>query len=331
MNLADKIILLRKQKGWSQEELAAQMDVSRQSVSKWESGASIPDIDKILLLSKIFGISTDYLLKAENEIAHKESTDEPVEKETPKRFVSRDEASEFLDVQKKSAKKIALGVMLCILSPVTLLVLLGMREGKYLVLSEKMCVIAGLCTLFVLVTIAVAIFVVTGLSMSRFEYLQKEEILLDPDFEKEVIRKSDDFAPKFARNIAVGITLCIISAIPIVVLGVLEKEGLLIISVGVLLMLVSVAVNIFVCSGMEKGGFDQLLQREGYSVERKETSQEMETFAGVYWLVITALYLAISFIWNSWRISWLIWPIAGMMYGAITIIVEHRHKKNREV
>lgn len=65
MKLADKIILLRKQKGWSQEELAAQMDVSRQSVSKWESGASTPDIDKIILLSQIFDTTTDYLLKEE--------------------------------------------------------------------------------------------------------------------------------------------------------------------------------------------------------------------------------------------------------------------------
>lgn len=61
MILAEKIISLRKQMGWSQEELAGQLSVSRQSVSKWELGASIPDLDKILKMSELFGVSTDYL------------------------------------------------------------------------------------------------------------------------------------------------------------------------------------------------------------------------------------------------------------------------------
>ena len=67
MILADKIIDLRKKQGWSQEQLAEQLGVSRQSVSKWESAMSVPDMDKIVKLSNIFGVSTDYLLKDEIE------------------------------------------------------------------------------------------------------------------------------------------------------------------------------------------------------------------------------------------------------------------------
>ena len=63
MTLAEKITLLRRQRGWSQEDLAERMGVSRQSVSKWESAQSIPDINRILELSRIFEVSTDYLLK----------------------------------------------------------------------------------------------------------------------------------------------------------------------------------------------------------------------------------------------------------------------------
>ena len=65
MTLAEKITLLRRQRGWSQEDLAERMGVSRQSVSKWESAQSIPDINRILELSRIFEVSTDYLLKNE--------------------------------------------------------------------------------------------------------------------------------------------------------------------------------------------------------------------------------------------------------------------------
>ena len=63
MTLAEKITLLRRQRGWSQEDLAERMGVSRQSVSKWESAQSIPDINRILELSRIFEVSTYYLLK----------------------------------------------------------------------------------------------------------------------------------------------------------------------------------------------------------------------------------------------------------------------------
>ena len=63
MIFADKIIQLRKQRGWSQEELAERMHVTRQSVSKWESMQSVPDIERVVQLSELFGVSLDYLLK----------------------------------------------------------------------------------------------------------------------------------------------------------------------------------------------------------------------------------------------------------------------------
>lgn len=63
MNIADRIQELRKKKGYSQEELAARLGVSRQAVSKWESEQSIPDLDKIIAMSELFEVTTDYLLK----------------------------------------------------------------------------------------------------------------------------------------------------------------------------------------------------------------------------------------------------------------------------
>ncbi len=63
MNLADRIQTLRKEKGISQEELAEQAGVSRQAVSKWESGQSTPELEKLVMLSGYFGVTTDYLLK----------------------------------------------------------------------------------------------------------------------------------------------------------------------------------------------------------------------------------------------------------------------------
>lgn len=65
MILADKIMNLRKKAGWSQEELAEQLNVTRQSVSKWEGARAVPDMEKVVQMSRIFVVSTDYLLKDE--------------------------------------------------------------------------------------------------------------------------------------------------------------------------------------------------------------------------------------------------------------------------
>lgn len=106
MILADKIIDLRKKAGCSQEELAQQLGVSRQSVSKWEGAQSIPDIDKILQMSRIFGVSTDYLLKDEIELP----AEEPAAADsTPAlRRVSMEEASRYLALSRETAPKLAL-------------------------------------------------------------------------------------------------------------------------------------------------------------------------------------------------------------------------------
>ena len=78
MILGEKIAQLRRKNGWSQEELADKMGVSRQAVSKWESGQTMPDLERILRLSSLFGVTIDYLLKdgAEPEIPQSEAEED---------------------------------------------------------------------------------------------------------------------------------------------------------------------------------------------------------------------------------------------------------------
>ena len=126
MILGEKIIALRKRMNWSQEELAEKLDISRQSVSKWEVGATIPDLDKILKMSDIFGVSTDYLLKDEIE-----ETGPFGRRDIPDgRTVSVEEANEFMRLSQEVSGKIALAVSLFILSPVILLQLFALTEGE---------------------------------------------------------------------------------------------------------------------------------------------------------------------------------------------------------
>lgn len=330
MKLADKIILLRKQKGWSQEELAAQMDVSRQSVSKWESGASVPDIDKILLLSQIFGITTDYLLKDEVEVSEEDKESESnTTKEIPKRYVTRQEATEFFEARKKASPRMAFGVWLCIVSPVLMMILLGFAEQNKYGITENLAAAVGLGTLFVLVTIAVSLFIINGMSLSKYEYIEKEEVIIDNELSNDIKKESDEFMPVFTKNVAIGVILCIISVIPLVTLSIImeneaEADMVALLSVGLLLIVVAFGVYRFVKVGILKGSFDQILQREDYTIEKKAAKKQLETISAVYWLTATAIYLAISFTTNRWDISWIIWPVAGVTFGIVSVVVESR-------
>ena len=106
MSLGGRIAELRRQKGWSQENLAEQLGVTRQSVSKWESDASVPDLDKIVSLSDLFGVSTDYLIK--NDEPEAAATAAEPQAEQSARYVSASQAQEFIAMTENSAPKTAL-------------------------------------------------------------------------------------------------------------------------------------------------------------------------------------------------------------------------------
>ena len=130
MILAEKIAQLRKQKGWSQEELANRLQVSRQAVSKWEGGASIPDLDKILKLSALFEVTTDYLLKDTLEAPDAAPAAVlPAPEAEPLRTVTLEEANDYLSLVQAACGRIAAGVGLCILCPIALLLLGAWADG----------------------------------------------------------------------------------------------------------------------------------------------------------------------------------------------------------
>ena len=151
MIFADKLILLRKKAGWSQEDLADQMNVTRQSVSKWEGAQSIPDLEKMLRLSELFGVSTDYLLKDELE----EAAPSVPSDDTPSwRHVSMEEANAFLSVKAQTSKTIAYAAFLCILSPIVLFLLNAISGSKAGALNEDAAVGIGMIVLILLLAAA---------------------------------------------------------------------------------------------------------------------------------------------------------------------------------
>ena len=327
MILADKIIEQRKKNGWSQEELAEKMDVSRQSISKWESAQSVPDMGRIVLLSQLFGVSTDYLLKDEIELSDGAPSEE---RESALRTVSMEEASAFLQVREYNAARIALGVMLCILSPILIIFLSGAQEAGVLSLTESQAVGLGLALLFVLVGCAVALFVTCGLRASRFEYLEKEPIDTLYGVDGMVRERRERFRNAFSRQLTIGIVLCVVSVLPLFLSIFLfgEESFFHIVAVCLLLAIIAVGVLLIVRSAVVWDSFRQLLEEDDYSRENKAADKKYNWIAGSYWMLVTAGFLAWGFITGRWDRSWIVWPIAGVLFGAIWGVLRSLNKKD---
>lgn len=318
MILADKIIQLRKKNGWSQEQLGEQLNVSRQSVSKWESGLSIPDLEKILRMSELFGVSTDYLLKDEIEDALPSETEVPLESA---RFVNVETANIYMDLVRKIAPRFAWAVSLFIFSPVTLILLGGIAEYTVF-LSEGAAAGIGLAALFLLVAAGVTVLILNGMKLSAYEYLEKEEIALAYGVQGIVEKRKQEDEGRYRLAHTIGVVLCILSVVPLIVTSCLEMPDLLIVSmVCFLLCLVAVAVHLFIRTGMSWGSYQKLLQEGDYTKEEKEANKKLSFLPGIYWCTVTAIYLGISFTFDNWDVSWIVWPVAGVFFAAVMGIV----------
>lgn len=308
MILADKIIELRKRSGMSQEELAEKLGVSRQSVSKWEGALSTPDINRILQLSQIFGVSTDCLLKDDAEICDTASEKSiSYDTDTSLRRVSMEEANSFLITNDKRSRLTAAGVLLCILSVTPLILLEGVKNDVF-----------GIVLMFLMIAGAVAMFVISGHLISPYSYLDKENIDTEYGVSGMVKEKLEKHRLCYIRDIVIGIVLFILCFLPCIVLDELSDRPISD-AVGVCMMFAMIAAGVYliVHASILQGGYQRLLEEGGYSREHKSVSKEKSPVMAIYWSLAAAFYLGYSFLTNDWGRSWIVWPVAGILSIAV--------------
>ena len=321
MILADKIVTLRKRAGWSQEELAAQLGVSRQSVSKWEGAQSVPDMQKVVQMSRLFGVTTDYLLK--EELGEPEPA--PAESDAPLRRVTMEQAADYLAQRQAAAPKLALATLLCVLSPVALLLLAALSDRPGAALSENAAAGIGLCVLLVLVAAAVAVFITCAAQVKAYAFLETEPFETAYGVTGMVRERRAAAAPEHTRGKVAGTVLCILSAVPLFIAVCLDGPDLLYVgAVCLLLVLAGVGSAVFVSGGVYWAAMDRLLEEGDYVRPRKRQNGVVGAISSIYWLTVTAAYLLWTFgpWWDAQpQDTWILWAVAGVLYGAVMALV----------
>ena len=332
MTFSEKISALRKQKGWSQEELAEKLMVTRQAVSKWESAQSMPDLDKLVQLSEALGVSTDYLLKDE------QSQSAPVpataEQTVKLRHVTQEEARRYLQLQTAAIPKTTLVVALCVWSPIALIGLPVLRSTLNWGFPEEICSGIGLCVLLVMVAAGVALLQTASGKLREFEYLEREPIETDNGAREQALHMQREMASFCTRQNTIGVVLCILSVLPLFALMCVPgvPDGYYSLAVCALLLLVGIACLLLVRTGSMRGAVDKLLEQGDYTRENKAKSRFVGAVSAAYWLVVTAAFLFYTFGPNGNgqpQYSWFIWAIAGVLYGALMAALSVYRKKSK--
>lgn len=279
----------RKQKSMTQEQLAEQLEVSRQTVSKWEAGASYPEMEKILQLCDLFSCEMDTLLR--KDAAALETAD-----------------SQGYDLHmEKRRRNITFGVTFLIAALAVIQILEGFQKPE--ILSNMV--------FMSMVVVSVLVFVVSGLEHSVYQ--KNHPVIPDVYTAKE----QGEFEEKFPRRVAIGIGLILIGllvgmngdALPLRA-GMQEEFY-----DGIFLLLAAFGVGVIVYTGLGKEKYDVEAYNKESSPSKKAADQSIGIWCGCIMLLATILFLLAGFVFTLWRICWVVYPVGGLFCGMVALVL----------
>ncbi|ACA88970.1 helix-turn-helix domain-containing protein [Shewanella woodyi] len=319
MILAEKIIRLRKQLGWSQEELAEKMAISRQSVSKWESANSIPDLNKIIKLADIFEVSTDFLLKDEYEA--NSYNDEP--KPSNLNQVSLEQATQYVNSKIQEAALITKGVILSVCSAIPLFFFLAMAETQRMGITDDAATTIGLVCVLMLVATAVSFFIKTNQFKNETAAIENQDFELAYGVHSIFSERLAAYQPRYNRSLFIAISLFIFSFVPLIVVNqFFDTSGMVLMMIAVLLLMVSAGLFFIIPASTKLDAYNHILQDKGADTEQTKRNKRAEKLAAFYWPLLIAIFLGWSLWTMDWGTTWIIWPVGAILFAALVGLME---------
>lgn len=208
------------------------------------------------------------------------------------------------------------------------MILSVMSEKTIYNISENVAAGIGMITLLILIANAVTLFILSSSKTSAFEFLENEIFETSYGVTGMVKERKEDYRESYTKNIAIGVCFCVLSLVPLFAAIIISEDDLFMVSmVAVMLALIGIGVNFIVKTCIIWESFDKLLQEGEYSKRKKKEKIASSKVNTIYWSVVTAGYLAYSFISYKWHFSWIIWPVAAVLYPAVTsIFASHKDK-----
>lgn len=286
MSFSENLQYLRKKQNLTQEQFAEQMEVSRQAVSKWESGQSYPEMEKLLQICEQFGCSMDSLVKGD-------VTEE-----------AKEDSTGYNRHMNRYSIMVSSAVALIIFS----VAIAASLDG---IVSEAITNVI----MFILIGIAVYILIISGIN---HQYYRKRYPNIDNFYTEE---QHANFNRIFAVAIASGVSLIIFALclniwLEYTVIPYSEQ-----ISGGVYLLCIAVAVGIFIFFGIQKAKYDIGRYNQENGPKDPGKKQLAGKLCGVIMLLAAALFLFLGLSFDMFRSAAVIFPVAGIFCGIVCLLL----------
>ena len=283
MSLSENLQNLRKIRNMSQEELAEKLNVSRQAVSKWESGNGYPETEKIISICEIFDCSMDELVKG------KITADVKKEK------------NEYDSLMSKIAKTTAIAIFLILLGTSFMLTILGVAPNEQ---AEDQYALIGVVMILIAVAFAVPIFIMNDMKLENFKKKNKTVANIYSEEEADVGKL------KATKITAIGIATILIGVVVMMALIGLKVFGEdSVLPVATLMYFVTVGASIVVYGSKQKEKYEIEEYNKANSDEYKEVEKRIGGISGIIMIVATIIFFVCGFIFNSWNINWIVFPV----------------------
>lgn len=249
MSFGEKLLQLRKEKGYSQEVLAEKLCTTRQAVSKWENGQGYPETEKLLMIGNLFEVSIDYLLK-ESEVQN--TTEERGY------YVSQEMAEGYLSHQYKSSRRIATGIGLLILAFLPYVML-----PKEPVVFMFLIVLLGAGGVMSLVSAIVK-------DEERYHLLAKEALMLDRGYVKQLTERFNRLKRRYTVIIFIGAGMVTVGGIAFLFEKRGISEGVFIPYYPVFIVLIAIGAYMLIQTATLWSSYNLLVNNEQYITARRK-------------------------------------------------------------
>lgn len=299
MTFGEKLKVLRKEKGYSQEEFAGLLDVSRQAVSKWEGNKGTPEIDKLLQISNMFGVTLDYLLKSESPCVNSQNTGY---------YVSREMIDGILAYKRQRAKRFAIGIGLIIVSNV-----FGCFSDYRQVLRPLYWVTTAIGT---------AILVWTFFQPKHYQEIYSKPLIFDETVIKTFREESNKNRKRYVGMLVFGVLLFLLgSELPFIVVDIVGNE----VCNALNWLINASSVMLFIIAGTSIHAENIITQNAEYIKKKFSRSKFMWIYAT---LPVTVLAILAGIITNAWNpVFPIIFLLCILLITLCKLIIEGRNSK----